>query len=294
MPKARVAPWAARTANRESAEVERLLDDFRRELDDIAAWARTRNVSGYDCVIPVSGGKDSHRQALYCRDELGLKPLLATCAYPPEEQTERGAHNIANLISLGFDCVYVSPGPETWRKAMQIGVGASTNSCMFRSSVVADSSDLRSDTEVTATGSLGSSTPSKLAKKAYLGVGVRQSDNSGYELRVRPAAGNWQLFRDPRGNSEGPVLFRSGKGKFVRGGQKGNTLMLRAFDYGSDSTTLTARINNKVVVSATDTGNSQPDGRRTTVSTGIKGAGSGNGVVGIFDDVAIKVPNPFG
>ena len=197
---------------------------------------------------------------------------------------------------LAFQKTLGSKCEKKWRqrKAMQIGVGASTNSCMFRSSVVADSSDLRSDTEVTATGSLGSSTPSKLAKKAYLGVGVRQSDNSGYELRVRPAAGNWQLFRDPRGNSEGPVLFRSGKGKFVRGGQKGNTLMLRAFDYGSDSTTLTARINNKVVVSATDTGNSQPDGRRTTVSTGIKGAGSGNGVVGIFDDVAIKVPNPFG
>jgi N-acetyl sugar amidotransferase len=93
----------------------------RRELQDIAAWARTRNVSGYDCVIPVSGGKDSHRQALYCRDELGLKPLLASCAYPPEEQTERGARNIGNLISLGFDCVYVSPGPETWRNAMQAG-----------------------------------------------------------------------------------------------------------------------------------------------------------------------------
>ena len=93
----------------------------RRELDAIADWARARNVSGYDCVIPVSGGKDSHRQALYCRDELGLKCLLASCAYPPEEQTERGAHNIGNLISLGFDCVYVSPGPETWRKAMQTG-----------------------------------------------------------------------------------------------------------------------------------------------------------------------------
>src|SRR5262245_18359901 len=57
----------------------------RRELKDIAQWAKARNVSGYDAIIPVSGGKDSHRQALYARDELGLRPLLVTCAYPPEE-----------------------------------------------------------------------------------------------------------------------------------------------------------------------------------------------------------------
>lgn len=93
----------------------------RRELDEIAAWAKERNVSGYDCIVPVSGGKDSHRQAIYCRDELGLKVLLVSCAYPPEEQTERGAANMANLIELGFDCVYVSPGPETWRNAMSVG-----------------------------------------------------------------------------------------------------------------------------------------------------------------------------
>jgi N-acetyl sugar amidotransferase len=96
-------------------------DARRAALEEIADWAKARNVSGYDCIVPVSGGKDSHRQAVYCRDELGLKVLLVSCAYPPEEQTERGAANIANLIELGFDCVYVSPGPETWRQAMATG-----------------------------------------------------------------------------------------------------------------------------------------------------------------------------
>lgn len=91
----------------------------RRELEEIASWGRSRNVSGYDCIIPVSGGKDSHRQSLYCRDELGLKPLLVSLAYPPEHQSERGAHNIANLIDLGFDCIYVSLKPDTWRRMMR-------------------------------------------------------------------------------------------------------------------------------------------------------------------------------
>lgn len=91
----------------------------RRELDAIVAWGRERNVSGFDCIVAVSGGKDSHRQALYCRDALGLKPLLVTLAYPPEHQSARGARNIANLIGLGFDCIYISLKPETWRRMMR-------------------------------------------------------------------------------------------------------------------------------------------------------------------------------
>ncbi|MDD5438622.1 MAG: N-acetyl sugar amidotransferase [Candidatus Omnitrophica bacterium] len=87
-----------------------------RQMQEIIAWARARNVSGYDCIVGVSGGKDSTCQALYVRDTLGLKPLLVSSMYPPEQQTERGAHNLANLISLGFDCITVSLNPQTWKK----------------------------------------------------------------------------------------------------------------------------------------------------------------------------------
>ena len=107
----------------------------RRDLEEIVAWGRSRNVSGYDCIVPVSGGKDSHRQAMFCRDELGLNPLLVSCGYPPEQQTERGADNIGNLISLGFDCIYVSPAPETWRGLMRAGFEVWGN--MFKSTELA-------------------------------------------------------------------------------------------------------------------------------------------------------------
>ena len=106
-----------------------------------------------------------------------------------------------------------------------------------------------------------------------------------------PRPGSCSAIRGAR--ARGPVLFRSGKGKFIRAGLKGNDLALRAFDFGTTTTSLSARINGKVVASATDTGGGQPDGRRSVVSTGVKGAGSGSGVTGIFDNVAIKVPNPF-
>lgn len=92
-----------------------------RELRELADYARTTNVSGYDCIVTVSGGKDSMRQALYVRDELGLKPLLVCCSYPPEQLTERGAENLGTLISLGFDTITVSPDPQVWKALMRTG-----------------------------------------------------------------------------------------------------------------------------------------------------------------------------
>lgn len=89
-----------------------------RVLGDIVAWAREHAVSAYDCIIGVSGGKDSTRQALFAR-ELGLRPLLVSCNYPPEQQTDRGVHNLANLIELGFDTLTVTPAPRTSKELMR-------------------------------------------------------------------------------------------------------------------------------------------------------------------------------
>lgn len=105
--------------------VERLADvDWearRTELATLVTRCKRNNHSEYDCIIGVSGGKDSTRQALYVRDTLGLKPLLVSCNYPPEQLSERGAHNISNLISLGFDTINVMPDPQIWKKLMRKG-----------------------------------------------------------------------------------------------------------------------------------------------------------------------------
>jgi N-acetyl sugar amidotransferase len=73
----------------------------------------------FDCIIGVSGGKDSTRQALWVRDKLGLNPLLICLTYPPQQVTQRGVSNISNLIELGFDVVISAPAPETWRSLMR-------------------------------------------------------------------------------------------------------------------------------------------------------------------------------
>jgi N-acetyl sugar amidotransferase len=77
--------------------------------------------SFYDCVVGVSGGKDSLRQALWIRDKLGLKPLLVCGSYPPEQITKIGADNLSNIINQGFDLIVSAPGPKTWKKILKKG-----------------------------------------------------------------------------------------------------------------------------------------------------------------------------
>ena len=81
----------------------------------------------FDCIIGVSGGKDSVRQALFVRDKLGFNPLLACLSYPPEQVTRRGVDNLSTLIELGFDCVISAPAPETWRLLMKSSFYRFTN-----------------------------------------------------------------------------------------------------------------------------------------------------------------------
>lgn len=92
------------------------------ELDEICEWGKQNTRTSYDCMVTVSGGKDSTRQACYARDELGMNPLLVTCSYPPEQLTELGARNVANLIDLGFDTLSVSPDPQLWKRLMREGL----------------------------------------------------------------------------------------------------------------------------------------------------------------------------
>jgi N-acetyl sugar amidotransferase len=74
---------------------------------------KQKNKGAYDCIVGVSGGKDSTRQAHWVRDRLGLRPLLVCCAYPPKQMSEIGAKNLSNLIEMGFDIIAATPAPQT-------------------------------------------------------------------------------------------------------------------------------------------------------------------------------------
>ena len=74
---------------------------------------KIRRTSQYDCIVGVSGGKDSTRQAHWVRDRLGLNPLLVCASYPPLQMSEIGAQNLSNLLSMNFDLISLTPAPQT-------------------------------------------------------------------------------------------------------------------------------------------------------------------------------------
>jgi N-acetyl sugar amidotransferase len=104
-------------------------------LREIFARRKRKPGQQHDCIIGVSGGKDSTRQALWVREQFGVNPLLVCLSYPPEQVTERGVANLSNLIELGFDVVISSPAPGTWRRLKRDGFTRFTNS--FRSTELA-------------------------------------------------------------------------------------------------------------------------------------------------------------
>ncbi len=73
----------------------------------------------WQCIVGVSGGKDSTRQAMWVREKLGLNPLLVSVAYPPRQITQVGADNLSNLINLGFDAVVLGPAPRLSRELVR-------------------------------------------------------------------------------------------------------------------------------------------------------------------------------
>lgn len=182
-----------------------------------------------------------------------------------------------------------------WRKRKTLGVnvGAETNNCGYRSSVIGDSSGSGADFEVAADVNLAAKTPKRKRKKVYMAISTRSSNVSGYTLRLYPAARQWQLIRDPAGGG-GPKVMAQGKGRFIRlGVAKRNRITLRAFGYNTGRPYVRALVNKKVVFARRDTAPKPPTGRRVELRVGGRGKSFATGAVAAFDNVVIRVPDPF-
>ena len=81
-------------------------------FDTVVAQAK-KSSKGYDCVIPVSGGKDSTWQTVKCLQK-GLNPLCVTWRTPA--RTKIGQENLDNLISLGVDHIDYQINPRVEKK----------------------------------------------------------------------------------------------------------------------------------------------------------------------------------
>jgi N-acetyl sugar amidotransferase len=82
---------------------------------DLLDAYRSSDGSNYDCIVPVSGGKDSYFQVHLVAKVYGLKPLLVT--YHGNNYLPVGERNLRRMREV-FDCdhIIVEPGVETLKK----------------------------------------------------------------------------------------------------------------------------------------------------------------------------------
>ena len=94
-------------------------NERREELEKILERYRSNDGTRYDCIIPVSGGKDSHFQTHIIKNEFGLNPLLVS--FHPRDFTELGRKNIENIKKFGVDCIEFSADPLVYKKLARFG-----------------------------------------------------------------------------------------------------------------------------------------------------------------------------
>ena len=94
-------------------------DARRAELPALLDKYRGKSGSNWDCIVPVSGGKDSTFQVIRIL-QLGLNPLCVTATTC--DLSDLGRRNITNLKNLGVDYVEFSPNPVVRRKLNRIGL----------------------------------------------------------------------------------------------------------------------------------------------------------------------------
>jgi len=91
----------------------------KKELVKVLEKYRSKDSSKWDCIIPVSGGKDSTYQVLRML-QFGMNPLCVTATTC--HLSEIGRKNIENIKNLGVDYVEFSPNKVIRRKLNRIGL----------------------------------------------------------------------------------------------------------------------------------------------------------------------------
>jgi N-acetyl sugar amidotransferase len=103
------------SACRLQEEFDQLTPEFwktrEQKFVELVNWAKTKSTGNYDCVIPVSGGKDSYFQ-VHKALEYGLRPLLVT--YHGNNYLPEGQRNLDRMRDkLGVDHLVFGPSIGT-------------------------------------------------------------------------------------------------------------------------------------------------------------------------------------
>ena len=88
-------------------EEKKSLDWKPREEELLKVLDESRSTSGsFDCVVPVSGGKDGSYVAHMLKEKYNMNPLCVTVR--PALETDIGNENLSNFIQSGFNHIHIS------------------------------------------------------------------------------------------------------------------------------------------------------------------------------------------
>ena len=90
----------------------------RQELVKLLEWYRPRTTSGYDVIVPCSGGKDSSTVAYRLKHEFGARVLCVK--WGPFVYTDIGRQNIDALVQAGFDFIEMTPNGLLHRRLSRL------------------------------------------------------------------------------------------------------------------------------------------------------------------------------
>jgi N-acetyl sugar amidotransferase len=79
-----------------------------------------RTPKSFDCIVPVSGGKDSSYVAYTMKHRLKMHPLCVTIR--PGLPLPVGEQNVINFINAGYDHIHLTPDPRVMREIDKIGL----------------------------------------------------------------------------------------------------------------------------------------------------------------------------
>lgn len=88
-------------------ELEKILDKHR------------KNDGSFDCIVPVSGGKDGSYVAYNLKHKYGMNPLAVTVT--PALPLDLGEENLKEFIKSGYNHISINPSDHVMRELNRIG-----------------------------------------------------------------------------------------------------------------------------------------------------------------------------
>ena len=108
---------ACRSAKEKREKID--WDKRKKEFEQLLERFGNKSSSNYDCLIPVSGGKDSHLTLHYAKNIFGLNPLCI--CFEPTLPTVIGRENLENISKQGVDLIHFKQNPIAYNKLILEG-----------------------------------------------------------------------------------------------------------------------------------------------------------------------------